>query len=204
MNLTDLMPHVLPNVSGCPSPTALFHIRQAAIEFCERTLVWQADLEEITSVADDDTYAMTFPTGSALVKLLAFTVDGDEASVVTADKGRRMALNDCGGDVAWTLDRVNLKVHPTPTVDGTVYGILAALKPTQTATTIADSLGEHYAADIAAGALAGLYRMKGVGWSDPVMATDRRDWFQRRIGVVAGQVSKGFGRGRRRVKVLDF
>lgn len=200
MNLEDLYPFVLPSAPGCPDPTLLHHLRQAAIEFCERTLAWQQDLDPIVSVVDSQSYAMVFPAGSVLVKLLAFTVDGDEANVVTPEKGRRLALNDSGRDVAWTDDRVSVKVHPTPTEAGVVYGFKAALKPTQAATAISDSVGEHYAKEIAAGALAGLLDMASVSWADPVKAAQRREYFNDRIGTVSAQVAKGFSRGAQNVR----
>lgn len=200
MNLEDLAPFVLPSVPGCPDPTLLHHLRQAAIEFCQRTLAWQEDLDTITSVASTPSYAFVLPAGSALVKLIAFTVDGEEAAVVTPEKGRRLALNDSGRDVAWTDDRVNVRVHPTPSAAGLVYGFKAALKPTQAATTIGDALGEHYAAEIAAGALAGLFDLANVTWADPLKATQRRDHFNDRIATVAAQVAKGFSRGAQNVR----
>lgn len=200
MILEDLAPFVLPSVPGCPDPTLLHHLRQAAIEFCERTLAWQQDLDPITSVVNTQSYALVFPAGSVLVKLLAFTVDGDEAFVVTPEKGRRLVLHDSGRDVAWTDDRVNVKVHPTPAAAGVIYGFKAALKPTQAATTIADAVGEHYAKEIAAGALAGLLDLASVPWADPVKAAQRRTYFEDRIATVAAQVAKGFSRGAQNVR----
>lgn len=200
MNLEDLAHFVLPSVPGCPDSTLLHNLRQAAIEFCARTLAWQQDLDTITSVGNTQSYALVLPASSALVKLLAFTVDGGEAFVVTPEKGRQLVLNDSGRDVAWTNDRVNVKVHPTPVAAGVIYGFKAALKPTQAATAIADSVGEHYAREIAAGALAGLLDMANVAWADPAKAAQSREHFNDRISTVSAQVAKGFSRGAQNVR----
>lgn len=48
MKLTALLPNVLPFVKNCPRPVAAAMLRKAAIEFCEKTLVWSATLS-ITS-----------------------------------------------------------------------------------------------------------------------------------------------------------
>ena len=39
--LADLLPLVLPHALGCADMVASFNLRQAAIEFCEKTLCWR-------------------------------------------------------------------------------------------------------------------------------------------------------------------
>lgn len=43
----DLFPYVLPYVPGVPDATAVHHIRNAAIDFCRRTLAWQMEIDPI-------------------------------------------------------------------------------------------------------------------------------------------------------------
>jgi hypothetical protein len=200
VNLEDLAPFVLPSVSGCPEPTLLHHLRQAAIEFCGRTLVWQQDLDPITSVAATDSYLLPMPADAKLVKLLAFTIDGTEAFVVTPEKGRRLAVQASSRDVAWTDDRTNVRINPVPGADGLQYVFKAALKPSQAAVAIPDEVGEHYARDIANGALAALLDLENVPWANPVKAATRRIDFEARMGRVAAQVAKGFSRGAQQVR----
>ena len=200
MNYEDLAPFVLEWAPSCPEPTMVHHLRQSAIKFCERTLAWQQDLDAIASVAGDDSYPLVFPVGAVLVKLLAFTVDGVDAHVVTPEKGRRLAVDQSSRDVAWTDDRVNVRINPLPAADGISYVLRAALKPTQASTTIADTLGEHYAAEIAAGALGTLLALQTMPWANPGMAADKRAFFEDRLGVISSQVSKGFSRGARQVR----
>lgn len=47
IHLKQFLPRVLPYVPGCPEVLAVAHLRDAAIEFCERTKCWRA----ISSVA---------------------------------------------------------------------------------------------------------------------------------------------------------
>lgn len=200
MNLEDLAPFVLPSVPGCPDPTLLHHLRQAAIEFCGKTLVWQQELDPIDSVSATDSYPLPVPDGAKLVKLLSFTIDGTEAYVVTPEKGRRLAVQDSIRDVAWTDDRTNVRINPVPGVDGLQYVLKVALKPSQAATAIPDEVGEHYAQDIATGALASLLDLENVTWSDPVKASVRRTRFEARMNSVAAMVAKGFSRGAQQVR----
>lgn len=200
MNLEDLAPFVLPSVSGCPDPTLLHHLRQSAIEFCSRTLVWQQDLDPIDSVAATDNYPLPMPDDAKLVKLLAFTIDGTEAFVVTPEKGRRLAVSASSRDVAWTDNRTNVRINPVPGADGLQYVFRVALKPSQAAVAIPDEVGEHYANDIAIGALASLLDLEGVTWANPARAAQRRADFEDRMSRVAAKVAKGFSRGAQQVR----
>lgn len=204
MNLEDLAPFVLPSVQGCPDPTLLHHLRQAAIEFCSKTLVWQQELAPIASVAGTGTYLLPVPADAKLVKLLTYTIDGVEASVVTPEHGRKLAQRWASAEVAWTVDRTNVHFSPVPEANDVPYVFQAALKPTQAATAIPDEVGEHYANDIAEGALASLLSLEKVTWADPVKAGIRRMDFEGRMSRIAAQVSKGFSRGAHRVRARFF
>ncbi len=200
MTFDSLLPRILPSVKGCPDILAITHMRQAYIEFCENTLAWTAWLTPIESVANDGSYAMVLPASSALVKLIEFKVDGREADVTTPAKGRSMLLNDSGAQVAWTEDRVNVNVSPVPGVDGIVYDLRAALKPTQAAAAIDDTLGEHYSEHLVDGTLARLLEIEGVPWENQQRAAMRRDRFAGAMADVGLRVSKGFSSGQRRTK----
>ena len=40
-DIEDLLTHVLPYAPGCAEPTAVQHLRDAAVRFCERTRCWR-------------------------------------------------------------------------------------------------------------------------------------------------------------------
>ena len=263
--LTALNPHVLPHVGGCANVLAQFHIRQAAIEFIRRTLIWRKTLPVVPSVlapisftaplvaaisgtltvpfsaptrndyvltfSDASTQIVTLTNGSTAVawtnpvtatvsatysqlvyafpvttdasiaKFLRFTLDGRHGAVVRPDQGDDQVLfNTVSADCAWTTDRVNFSVYPAPRVAGTLYGCTVALQPTQTSTTIPDDVFDGHAEDIAQGALARLFALPKKDWTDTTLAGARGLMFNSRIATVANQVSKGFSRGKVRVK----
>jgi hypothetical protein len=204
MTFDSLLKRILPSVKGCPDSLAILHLREALIQFCEGTLAWQVWLDDIDTVADQSAYPMVLPPDSALVKLIEFKLDGEDADVVTPAKGRSMRLHDSGAQVAWTADRINVEVSPTPTVDGSTLSLLAALKPTQDAETVDDTLAEHYVDHLVDGALARLLEIEGVAWENPQRAAIRLGRFQDAIDTIGARVAKGFSSAQRRSKAFLY
>ena len=197
MELEDLFPYVMPQVKVCPEPTALHHIRLALIEFCTKTLVWQANLE-ITTTSSDDDYLMPLPAGSSLVKLLRAGLDASEGlDVVSPDTG--ISTSNCKGRV-WTEDRRRVFLAPRPAIDDRVLKLRVALKPARDTVLIDDQLFEDFAPVVADGALGTLLDMSDVTWANPLKAAQHKASFRASCGVTAARVSKGFGRSTRRTK----
>lgn len=263
--LSAINPFVANYVSGAASTVVTFHIRQAAIEFMRRTLIWRKTLSVVPSVQAALTftaplvaalsgtltapfagptrndYVLTFSDGSTqivtltnsstavswispvtataaatysqlvyafptttdaeIAKFLRFTIDGRKATVVRPDQGEDQVLYETlSSDCAWTTDRLNFNVYPAPYVAGIKYGCTVALMPSQAAVTIPDDVFNGHAEDIATGALARLFAIPKKDWSDLKQAAGRRAMFEQRINTVAAQVSKGFSRGKTRVR----
>ena len=149
-------------------------------------------------------YAIPTTTDATVAKLLTFTIDGRRKTVATPDMGERVSLDRWQEEVAWTTDRINFQVSPAPALAGTQYGLIVALQPIATALTLPDEIGTVYGEDIAFGALWRLERMNGRQWSSDDDAARNLADFNRRIGVISGQASKGFSRGTCRVRPHYF
>ena len=83
---------VLPDVLGCPEPTAERHILRAARRFCAETGAWRVDLDPTTTRADTTVYDLELPSGAEAVKILGGTLNGQDVDVEGADAtspGRR-------------------------------------------------------------------------------------------------------------------
>jgi hypothetical protein len=101
--LTSLNPFVLPYVRSCPNTVALHYIRQSAIEFCRRTLVWRKTLAAVSS----SMAALTFT--APLVNALSGTLTAPFAGVTRTDyiltfsdgTYQTVTLNNGSTTVAW-------------------------------------------------------------------------------------------------------
>ncbi len=207
MTFDDFLPYVQPYVSGCPRDTALHHIKLAAIEFCERSCIWRESFDTLLADGFSASYALPLDDQVELAKLLEVKVqDGADARAVEADivevlQGRRIAGDGCSRVTAWTDNRRDVFLTPTPREDAQI-DVYAAIKPALTAFSFPDDVFRHHAEHIAFGALARLFEMPGVDWSSP-LALVKREQFDEQIGKAARKAERGFGR-RRRSKAERF
>lgn len=166
MNFEAFHPFVLPYVGSCPTQTVDHHLRQAAIEFCSRALVWVERLD--TLIGEPQRFEFTLPLDDQveLVKLMRVQLDGRDAEVIGGGPGgverRRIYVTS---PTAWLADRRTLRVEPAP-ADGQGIDVWAALKPSQGAFSFPDEVFAHHAQHIAHGALGSLFRIPAQTWTE--------------------------------------
>lgn len=191
MTLDDLLPHVLPHVKQCPSEMARFHMREAAIEFCERSLVWQEYQTPVLTVALQKIYSYAPAAGQRVVKLISGKLNGISISVLDPVTGRR--LSDHGDTAAFLQGRMDaFELHPAQAADLPIV-TFAAVCPTRAVTLLPDNF-ERYTAQIARGACARIMLIAGQPFSAPVRGKDLEQQFENDIGNARMDALRGFAR----------
>lgn len=158
--LTEFLPHVLPQVPGCADILAVHAIREAAIEFCERSLAAREEQAAQTLTAADLPLDVAVPTGARLVKVLAVTLDGSELDVA-----------------AWRQPNPTQLTLISPPSASFTLALTVAYAPLRNASSVDDWLYQHYADGIAAGALARLMSMAAMPFANPELAMFKRAAF---------------------------
>lgn len=202
MALEDALDRVLPYAAGCPSLTAIHHIRQAAIEFFQKTLAWKQWMTAVDTVSGQDAYTFPVPAGSSIAKILDYKFDGREAKVVDGALGNSLVINQNGTDAAWTEDRYSFLVTPTPTQDDIEMQFYVALKPSQAATTLPAVMWEQYIDRICWGALARVLALPNQPFTDQAEAARYRAMFEAAINSTSGTVARSTSRSTQRVKAF--
>ena len=87
---SDFYSWVLPSVPGCPNPTLDLHIRQAAIEFCRRTLCLVRTLDPVEANGMDIRFDLDLLSQTQAVKLMAVAVNGLEYLLVDTQRGLQL------------------------------------------------------------------------------------------------------------------
>lgn len=170
-NLTTWYDEVLAQAPGCPVALADWAIRDAAIEFCDRSRAHVVDLAAINAVAATADYALTPPANTEIVTVLDVAYDGDAIRPI----GPQDAIRFYGDD--WKdLQRLperymtqygtSLKLVPKP--DASLTGgivVTVALRPTAGASAVDDAIAVPYKRAIAKGARKTLWLMPKKPWT---------------------------------------
>ena len=166
----DFMPYVLPDVPGCPEIAAVQAVRNAAIEFCERTMLLQRDHDPITVVAGVVDYDFDPPTGYLVTKVMRVWFQKNELTpTVPDDVNNPTVYNSLAAPVTAAMprnyiqkDERTFSLYPTPdTTAPNALTLRVALKPTRDSTSGDDVLYEDWVETIASGAKARLLSQNG-------------------------------------------
>jgi hypothetical protein len=184
--LTAWAPEIDPDIPGLPEPALRRAVRNAAIEFCQETLLWTLALDRISIVANDKDYTLTVPVAQygqiVLVDDVKYKANGaDDDQFRTLDPISKISEN-LNTEGSWQYyeatepshfyieedANTTLLLYPIPTV-ASVSGLLVTLtlKPTLAAEVVPDFLYNQHFQTIATGAKSYLFKVKGMPWYDP-------------------------------------
>jgi hypothetical protein len=175
--LTELYKDVLPECPGLAHDFALHKIRDAAIDFCSRTWVWQSDYAGTTVISPtvETSYTAVPPEDSEAIALLWVKAEpeiGADQKELKLLKISELALAEAatGAPQYFTPRTVNVvTLYPDPD-DTYDFTMRLVLRPTRDAAVIDDDIFTRYRAAIAHGAMYMLMSMARKPWSDPTAA----------------------------------
>ena len=79
----SLFPDVIPVVPDCPDSLIERNIRSAVIEFCEKTGIYQAELDPLTTVGNIYEYDLEAPNGTVVHKIMSAVFDGKDMEPIS-------------------------------------------------------------------------------------------------------------------------
>jgi len=205
------IPAVQADVAGAPRAMMLDAIRQAAIEFCERTRAWRYELASFNTALDDDDarvaqYTLTVPTGSRVLSIRSLSYAGlplTEKSMDWLDENEPGWRTKEGTPRNYVLRDNGIILLDRLPPEGVAITGTVALKPLQDGTEIGDNVYQDYREAIAAGAIYRLRMMPGKDWYEPNLAALKLPAFE--AGVALANSRDNFTtRRRNRVRVNNF
>ena len=173
---------VMPDVPGCTASTADNAIKNAAIEFCDRSFVYLVDHDPIDAVEDIGEY--TWAPGADLKVVRAELVWYDKKPLIPKTRDEIAAMNPYWPDwegiplyfIQEKLEKLIVVPRPTAALEDAIRAKVS-VKPSRSATSIDDAIWEKYLEEIASGAKAKLFAMKRKPWSDGTLATFHKQAF---------------------------
>ena len=201
-SLSDFYPYVMIDVPGCPEVVVDTALRSSMIEFCEKSLAVQRDLDPVTVVAGTLDYDLEPPTDQKVVKLLRVWYKTTELTPTAPDDVTKPEVynrlfsgaNTTGAEPRTYVqkDDITFSVYPLPLeTAANALTIRAALKPSRSATTFEDVLFEDYAEVIANGAKYRLLGMPGKPWMSGPAAAAAMTMFISGMNVARLRAIKG-------------
>lgn len=184
--ITSFLPRVLPYTPGCSEPLVLMALADAAIEFCERTLVIQRKLPSLSTQAGQSVYELDLPPQQSVAVITRVWVAGQPLGSVAAEHAHHSTLPSGTPTSFFTSAQdgvLELLLAPVPTETGQPIEILASLSPVRGATELDDVLLENWAEPIASGALVRLLTMPNQTFSDVATAAMMNQRFERQVSI---------------------
>lgn len=189
VNYSQFYGEVLPYLPNVSEPAALAQIRNAAIEFADRTDILRYGPDPQVLEQDVGTYDIDLPANCDLGRVLTVWAANIELQATSEDSLQARFGTDWrvipGGPRYYVLtDSASVTVCPLPSEtvqDG--LAMVVSLRPKRTSTTCDDILWERYGEFIAAGARFRLSMMRGQPFYDPQGALFHRTQFMTGVGI---------------------
>lgn len=209
-----MLPEVQPHAHSAPEPMVINAIRNAAIEFCERSWVWQIVTPNMGITANTQDYTLDLSavtTGAAVAEIMqGYYKDKPIIAVSEADiildyptwrtRTGTTPLRFMGKDVQTKVSLVPIPSTTVVAATALMYFKLA-IKPTRSSTGLPDFIYEKYLEDIAHGAVARLVMVPHKPYSNANMALSHRKLFDDAIAKARVDSSKSFTRATLRSRV---
>lgn len=185
MLVSDLFPHVEPDVIGCPYPTMAAAIVHSAFQLCDRSGVWSELQDPLTMLNGVSLYELDAPTDAVMLRVSGAWVDGSTLEPIRFPAPSALRGFPRGYHAA--VDRGSITLHPTPGQSGTLV-VRAVFAPKLTATTLPDFLVSRYLDGLVSGAKNRLMLMPGLAWSNPQLAVYHENVFNTGVATARDDV----------------
>lgn len=180
--------YVLPHAAGVPEVVAKRCIRDAVIDFCDETKLYEQVLDGTLVTAGVNEFELELPTNTRLSGVIKLTLD--DGSELTP--GEHFAVKQESIEL---LSPLSMDVVITATV---------ALKPTRSSTTCPLFLFEDWAEVIGHGALAMLFNMFNEEWGNQKAAASSFSLYRNGVTKAKRYAKTGRIMGNTTTSVIDL
>jgi hypothetical protein len=216
---STLSARVSASAPGCPYPLVVQHIRDAAIQVCERTLAWRYEQSSFNLTPGQYQYSFNKPSDTQVQAVMLVTMNGSPLEVLTLDDARNLypewpitsttptAIQENGSQPR-SLAQVNTYqyvVLPAPDAEDTyAVRMIYALKPSRDALEMDADVFDQYEEPIFHRALMTLVVMPKVDWADRELAVYHAKRYMFTMTEARAQANLGVFRGSMSVRFPPF
>lgn len=198
----DFFPNILTEAPGAAEMVVINAVRNACIEFCEKSLVLTRDHDPINLKQGVVDYDLEPPKGYIVVKVMQAWLENNPLTPLAPDFVREASVynrlfesyesNNSTPRFYLQKDERSVSVWNPPEKDyPNGLTMRVALKPTRASESIESVILEDYAEVIAGGALSRLMMSVGKPYTNEKMAAVHRGFFEKGINVARQRATHG-------------
>ena len=207
MLYSTLANDIIGEFPNCPSFVVERAVREAAVEFFERSMAYAVTQDAASLPANVETFDLELPTGTRLVSYGVIRYDSQELTGIhrdDIDRSHRDWTSIKGNPSSYVYnDEGSFRLYPFPeAASSKKLHVRFYVTPTRSSTEIPDILGERYYDHLLYGARHRLARMPGMPWTNPGMAATYLQMFETKVKNAKADAFFEFGRPNRRVKLV--
>lgn len=212
-NFLSIESKLAPSVPGCPRPTVEQYVRDAAIEVCEKTLVWRYEQPLIRLTPGVYEYEYETPENSEIVAVLHSTVNGEAISPLTQEQVHNIYPNWPSTDASQRsnprhlsqFDPDHFVVAPVPDATRPYdMKMFVALRPSITARGMDQTAFDECEQLIIHGALQYLLILPDKSWTDRELGTYHAKQFAYKTAARRAKANLGVARASMTVQMRPF
>lgn len=207
----DFLPEVTQFLPDVPELVAKNAIRNAAIEFCEKTRYWQVDVDPISVVAGQRNYVVPTPADTKMVGVVSAYYNTNLLIPKGPDELARIYRMGDWQQVEGAPQYLTQIIKPEVILVPTPYEdkaeslhLRVAIAPTRASEEISEDVYENYLMVIANGAKAILYNTPGQPYFDKTSAKECQMYFRAGIANARILIDKGLTRSSTRAEFQRF
>lgn len=212
IEIASLIPEVRIDATAAPDPLIEQKLRDAAIEMCRDTWVWQHTLPARSVVAGRAEHTVSPPdSGSRIVSVLWMRHNGELVTPASAAELNRVSLkwHEQKGKQATRFvpsSPTTFRLAPIPTESAArgLTDIRVALMPVHDATELPDILVDEFREAVVSGALYRLLRMPGRDWTQGDLAAVHLETFNEGMSRAKTRVAEGWSAAQTTVHIARF
>jgi hypothetical protein len=198
----DFFPNVLPEVPAAAEVIVANAVRNAVIEFCEKSLILQRDHDPVTLIEGIVDYDLEPPAGYLVVKVMKAWLENNQLDPLAPDFVRDasvynrlfssyQSVNNTPSKYLQKDERTISVWNPPDKKYPNGLTMRVALKPTRASSEVEDVVFEDYAEVIASGALSRLMMSAGKPYTNVEMAAVHKGLFQQGINLARSRALHG-------------
>lgn len=188
---------LLPFARNCPDLTIEAAVRQATIELCEKTEIWQTELDPISAIAGQYAYDLEPPANTSIHRIMSL-IDQNGRRLEPVTSGmldhRSPDWRNTPGIPEFFIrqdEQNELWIAPPPATAFTnAFLMRVVLKPSVTSAAASNFIMTDYRDTIVYGAIARLLRMPDRDWSNFKTAAVYYSMFQEQLGIAEKRARK--------------